>query len=466
MIALMLLEREEEDDEPEAEAEAPEPPAAPPPAPDEDDEPDDSEAPTFAPSSSEMPEHLLNPPGLVGRIAKHITDSARYPQHPLSIGAALVVVGTVAGRKIAGPTKSGTHLYGLGLAPSGAGKEHPRSMIETLLETTGLAHLIGPGQFISGPAVCNFLARQPQSVCAMDEFGSFLKRVNSKRASGFEQQVTALMRMVWGCSFRPWQSPEWAGRTKITVYGPAMSVFGVSTLEEFYQAVHGADIHNGILNRFFCIITKMRPDERTPLVNADEVPEEIIAKLQKIYGPIGNMDGVVAAAEKAVPPYEMLDITPEADQVRKAMIRELKAMEIADKYLEPFLARTAEMAIRIATILAIGQGLTVVEQSDMEWGRDFMMWSVLRMAEEARLHIFDSDTQEIANAIRRALKGKGRVPRWKLTKALDYNFKARDYESVLDQMVLARDVKADPNKTKGRSGVLYTLREAKKKGGK
>jgi hypothetical protein len=160
----------------------------------------------------------------------------------------------------------------------------------------------------------------------------------------------------------------------------------------------------------------------------------------------------------AVPPYEILGITPEAEQVRKAMICEIRAMETADKDLEPYLARTAEMAVRVATILAIGQGLTVIEQSDMEWGRDFMLWAVLRMAEEARLHIFDTETQEIANAIRRALKGKGKVRRSRLTKALDYKFKARDFDGVLGQMIEAEEVKVEIRKTRGRSATSYFLR--------
>ena len=163
-------------------------------------------------SSDELPEALLNPPGLVGEIAGFITDSAIYPQPALSLGAALTIVGTAAGRRLAGPTRSGTHLYIIGLAPSGGGKDHPRAMIGVILAQAGMAACIGPSEFISMPAVYKFLNRAPLSVCAMDEFGAFLKRINSRKASGFEAQIGATLRTAWGSSFKPMPTPEWAGK--------------------------------------------------------------------------------------------------------------------------------------------------------------------------------------------------------------------------------------------------------------
>ena len=206
-----------------------------------------------------MPSSPANPPGLVGEIAGFITNSAIYPQPALSLGAALTIVGTAAGRRLAGPTRSGTHLYIIGLAPSGAGKDHPRAMIGVILAQAGMAACIGPSEFISMPAVYKFLNRAPLSVCAMDEFGAFLKRINSRKASGFEAQIGATLRTAWGSSFKPMPTPEWAGKDMGTIYAPALSIYGVSTPREFYASLAGADVTNGVLNRFLQIETKVRP---------------------------------------------------------------------------------------------------------------------------------------------------------------------------------------------------------------
>ena len=108
-----------------------------------------------------------------------------------------------------------------------------------------------------------------------------------------------------------------------------------------------------------------------------------------------------------MPDHRKLDITPEAEQVRKELVLEIQAMGDADNSLEPFLARTAENAIRIATILAIGRNSMTVDAADMTWARAFTMWSTHRMAEGAGLYIADSDHQAMANDVKRSLKGKG-----------------------------------------------------------
>jgi len=66
----------------------------------------------------EFPAHLLNPQGLVGDIMDWIVGGARRPSRLLALGAALTIVGTLMGAGVRGPTRSGSHLYIVGLAPS------------------------------------------------------------------------------------------------------------------------------------------------------------------------------------------------------------------------------------------------------------------------------------------------------------------------------------------------------------
>src|SRR5215510_4421584 len=63
-------------------------------------------------------------PGLVGEIVDWITATSRRPNRVLALGAAVTVVGTLIGRRVAGPTRSATHLYAVGIAPTGSGKQH------------------------------------------------------------------------------------------------------------------------------------------------------------------------------------------------------------------------------------------------------------------------------------------------------------------------------------------------------
>lgn len=414
--------------------------------------------------SGELPEHLTHVPGLVGDITDWIADTALYPQRGLALGAALTIVGTAAGRHMAGGnTACGTHLYVVGLAPSGAGKNHPLTKISTILAAGGMQSHIGPSQFISMPAVINFLGRCPLSVCAMDEFGSFLKRINSKKASGFEGAISGLLRTAWGLAFESMQTPEWAGRSAENIASPAMSIFGVSTADEFYDSLEGGDINNGVLNRFLLIETKIRPLERTPLQDPRVVPQEIIDGLKAIY----NRDPMVSAQlcqSRQSPPYITVPITDDAERIRKRLIEETNHIADTNRSLKPFVARTAENAVRLATIVSIGRPgwRPQIDADAMAWARDFAMWSTLRMAEGAGLYIADSDTQATANAVKRAIQERGgRVKRRDLIRALAHKYETRKLDDVIKSLAEAEDIlieKTIPSEGVGRPSFWYSLR--------
>lgn len=381
----------------------------------------------------ELPDHLTRVPGLVGRITDWITDCALFPQRGLALGAALCVVGTAAGRHLAGPTKNGTHLYVVGLAPSGAGKDHALSQIAVILAAADMRSHIGPSQFISMPAVINFLCRAPLSVCAMDEFGAFLKRINNRRASGFEGAISGLLRTAWGSSFKAMPTPEWAGRASETIFSPAMSIYGASTAKEFYDSLEGGDVTNGVLNRFVIIETKKRPRERAPLCDSNAVPSDIVRGLQSIY----LRNSAIAAQlcqSTNFPAFDKIGISPEAEEIRRALIDDLRQRGDDDPSLEPFLARTAENALRLATIVAIGTHgpRAVIDAPTMSWAVEFASWSTATLAKGAGLYIADSETQATANAVRRAIAEKGgRIKRRDLIRALQHKYRTRELDEVI-----------------------------------
>jgi len=173
----------------------------------------------------------------------------------LALGAALTIVGTLIGRRVAGPTRSGTHLYVVALAGTGAGKQHAIDCIKSALIAARAKSNIGPGDFTSSRAVVKLLKRQPLSLCAMDEFGAFLRRIGNRNAGHFETAITGELRKLWGISFSRYDSAETAKEDSEAVECPALTIFGLSTPDEFYGALKSEDIGNGFLNRFLIIET-------------------------------------------------------------------------------------------------------------------------------------------------------------------------------------------------------------------
>jgi len=157
----------------------------------------------------------------------------------------------------------------------------------------------------------------------------------------------------------------------------------------------------------------------------------------------------------------MLSFTPEAKRIRDEMDALIVAKGRADAKLEPFLARTVENAIRLATIRAIGCDTMVVDEADMIWGRDIMLWSSFWLAKEAGLYISDSENQTIANTIKRALSGKGKISRSMLLQTLDHKFRARDLDGAMGLPIQSGKVEWEevPQPSgAGRPGVFYTFK--------
>lgn len=393
------------------------------------------------PSRHELPAALTNPPGLLGHIVDWITHTARRPQRGLALGAALAVLGTAAGRKYAGPTRTGTHLYVLGLARTSAGKDHPLQQIARLLTSCGLEFAVGPSQFMSMSAVVKRITREPLTLAPMDEFGNFLARINSRRASPHEQAITGLLRTAWGSSFQTIAPPEWAGQVAEPIHAPALSIFGVSTPAEFYAALQSGDVQNGFLNRFLLISTGVRPAEVDPPFDPFAVPPEIAERLRIVFNAGGALGAPIMHEGRADPPLVTAQWGDGAKDVYVEFGRWVESRE-ADI---DFLARSVEMAQRCATILAIGVDpqAPIVTQQAMEWGRDLALWSAERMKGEALDYIAESETQAEAQRIRRLLREKGPMTMRDVKRALSHKMKNREVDDLIKGMVEAGDLEAE-----------------------
>lgn len=382
------------------------------------------------------------PPGLVGDLAHWIADTARRPNRLLSLGAALTIVGTLAGRHFATPTRSGTHLYVLGLAVTGSGKDHPLQQTKRILRAIQCSQHIGPGEFISMPAVINFLLRAPLAVCPMDEFGGFLKRINARGASGFEGAISKVLRTLWGSSFQDFTTPEWAGRPFAIVMSPAISLLGASTHDEFYASLEAGAAEDGTLNRFLLLdCGRARPKDRQPPQDPSCVPPDLKRACDQLY----YAHGALIAAQLGSPNLEhaptCLAWGEGAEALFQAYQNELEEAGDQDAVRAAFTARSAEMAVRIATIVALGRGVRQVDEADMRFGITVASRSARAMMQGAADYMSDSEHQDNVNRIKRAIKAAGGVLRHRdLQRGAGKRMRARDLKDAIGTLVEGEEV--------------------------
>jgi hypothetical protein len=372
--------------------------------------------PVYQQQEGEIPADLLNVPGLVGKLADFITDSAIQPIRLHSLGAALCIVGTAAGRKYAGPTRSGTHLYVLALAPTGAGKNHPLTACTDILTAANMPRERGPSQFMSYSAVVKRLERHPLFLCAIDEFGSFLAKMNDKKSSSHEKGISQVLRTAWGNSYKTFMTPEYAAVPSVAISSPALSIYGASTHQEFYRALTSEDTTNGMLNRILVLSTTRRGDKVTPKVDASDYPPDVIFQLQDIYNSAPPLVSATMHNGAADAPLFTATWGEGAKEIYTEFAHRMGRRVDKDEWY----ARAAEYAVRLATIVAVGvdHRAPVVAKEFMTWAIAFSEWAFDRLVTEAGEHMAGSDFEVLCNEIMRIVKERKAVKKSEFTAAI------------------------------------------------
>ncbi|MFC7540406.1 PriCT-2 domain-containing protein [Siccirubricoccus deserti] len=124
-----------------------------------------------------VPPEVLEVDGALRLFLDYAIRSAVSPQPFLALGAAICLVGAVAGRRYRTPTDLRSNVYAIGIADSGGGKDHARRCVKRALYATGLDRYLGGEDLASSAGLLTSLQRHPARLFQVDEFGQFLKLV-------------------------------------------------------------------------------------------------------------------------------------------------------------------------------------------------------------------------------------------------------------------------------------------------
>ncbi|MFO0906798.1 MAG: PriCT-2 domain-containing protein [Isosphaeraceae bacterium] len=348
-------------------------------------------------------EDILNPPGLVGRIARWINLTSIYPQPMLAVAAAITATGAAMAHKVQSPTRLRTNFYTMGLAPSGAGKDHARDCVATLLCRSGLESVIG-GTPASGAGMLTAL-REGGGRCLIlwDEFGRVLRNLNHKNAGSHQRDILTYLIELFSSAKSMYAGVQYAnhdGKMKRTpIDQPCLSVYATTVPERFFQTLTNDDAIDGFLARWLVLESKdytLRPARVTADVN--DPPEDLLAELRRWkdapsnYDPRGNIDGVLRICPMVV------SYTDEAEEAIAAFSEEMRRKSASESArrtgFSAIYARSAEHAIKLA--LAAHEGETIGVEA-MRWGIAMARHCAAYMAEAVRENV-------VANEFERASK--------------------------------------------------------------
>ncbi|MFZ9069243.1 MAG: hypothetical protein ACO23R_17870, partial [bacterium] len=202
------------------------------------------------------------PPGFAGEMASWICDSGFKRQPLLSIGAALACLSAILGQRVMTSTGMRPNIYVLNLAPTAAGKDHGRRMIDQSLSLANAEKIIGGDDIVSDVSVIDQLSQQPQLIFLLDEFGKFIKRTSGNTASSYQQGILDILMKLYSLSDGTYRS-GWtkSTQTRTVIRQPHVTLFATATPEQFWPLVNQDLVSNGFLNRFFVFESKTETPE-------------------------------------------------------------------------------------------------------------------------------------------------------------------------------------------------------------
>lgn len=327
----------------------------------------------------------------------------------------------------------------LTLAPTGAGKDHALQQIRRIMLSTNLKNAIGGNDYSATSAIQVALVKNPILLSTMDEIGVFLRRINSKRAGGFEQGISGLLRTLWGLNYNSTTTTGTVGRPAEIIHAPALSLFGVSTHAEFFKGLDSADLSNGFLNRFLMFVIETRPEDVEPTVDDSKVPAHIIEGINARFGKgaLLTIKGPMAQAGTEIVPAIIPWGDDHAAGLHKRHKKEIEILGDRNEDAIAFFSRTPEIAVRLATVRASGRNALKpsVSAEDMQWGINVASWSAGTMMRMAGLYMAENDNQAAANRIIRIITDAGgRATMRTIKQKLKHAIERRKLEDLLALM--------------------------------
>jgi hypothetical protein len=419
-------------------------------------------APVLLPPQTSMepapaiPNYINNPPGILGEIARWITQTAPKAQPELSVAAAIALCSVVMGRTYRSQFGNRTSLYLVMVAKSTEGKEHPQQCVEKVLTAAHLENLIGGSGYTSAGAVYSALLKSPAHIATIDEIGKLLKM---SRAKGNAHAEAALDKLVeaFGRQDGILRPPTYSTMTlkdhqkpsERVIHNPAITMLGATTPNTFFENLTTDLVKDGFLGR--CIVVEsQQPRQLTRFVDRTDPPARVIEWCQAVHvsGAVdGNLSDVVVSEAPASVVH--LPFAASCLPIMEAFEAELNDAKTAGEGegLDVLLGRSLEKSLKLAMIAAKADdpGAREVKPHHLEWAIEYVRHydnALVRAVRRNRVEsVTDGDLKRAIEFIRHAKKyskdarfgaacAAGAMPHSKLLKLM--KMPAKQFAELMD----------------------------------
>jgi len=418
--------------------------------------PDERPRPRPGPSDpGPFPERLLAVPGFIADVMRYNLATATRPQPVLALTAAIGLQAVLAARKVRDARGNRTNLYCVGVADSGAGKDHARKVNKNILFQAGLNDLEGNEDLASDAGLVAAVEHQPAILFQLDEFGRFLRTIGDpKRAPHLFNVLGALMKL-FSSADTVFRGKAYADRKRNKIVDqPCVSLYGTTVPEHFFESLTGDSLNDGFIARLLVFEAEATP----PRQRAAErpVPQPILeaARWWGDFQPGGNLRNehpeplIVPCTDEANGHFDRLAATVDAELARP------------DGDGRSLWARAEEKACRLALVYACSadRQRPCIDADAARWACALADHLTRRMLFIAHEWIadgqFDARQKKVLRIIRQA---GGQIGRRELSRRTQ-SLTQRERQEVIDNLIETDQIEVVVTPTATKPKVSYALR--------
>ncbi len=406
------------------------------------------------PDPGPFPEHLLHVPGFIGDVIAYNMSTATRPQAVLALAAAICLQSVLAARKVRDERGNRTNVYCIGIAPSGAGKDHARKVNKNILFNTGLNQHEGNEDLASDAGLVTAVEAQPAILFQIDEFGRFLRTIGDPKKAPHLFNVLGALMKLYSSADTVFRGKAYADKKRNRVVDqPCVSMYGTTVPEHFFESLTADSLSDGFIARLLVFEADTTPPrQRAKETHAPDVILEA-ARWWADLKPGGNL-----RAEHPEP--RMIPYSEEAGAIFDRMAALVDAeLSKPDSDGRSLWARAEEKACRLALIYSCSaaRDSPVINASAARWACELSEYLTRRMLfvahEWVAEGLFDARQKRVLRIIRRT---GGRIGRSELCRRTQW-LTQRERQEVIDNMIETGQITVIATPTATRPKVEYVL---------
>lgn len=408
------------------------------------------------PDPGPFPERLLAVPGFLGEFSDYINRRAVKRQPVLSLGAAIVAMGTLTGRKVEGITGLRTNFYVLGVAETGTGKNTPREALRQILsdpagdsekgEFTAIDRLKSDAGIRSALDTC------PCVTFILDEIGEFLETIKTSKNSAWMRNIIPELMMLYSQAASPNVKMGGLGDAakNIKVDCPHVCLYGTSVPSSVFASMTMHSVGGGFMGRLLLFESSHgNPKRQRPW--REPMPKSLleIAEQWKRFRPNGNLTGNVAGSvSRPLVVEESAEATALYDACEETAREEIE--RYGSEWSGPY-NRVEENARKLGLLYACSENASspFIGIAAAKWSCELALHLTRRLVYLGSINIADNETHDRRNKIFRLIveAGETGLTQTALSGKLR-GMKTREIGEIIDALAMSDEILVEKVKTR------------------